>query len=210
MVPKRWCLLSFMFLLAGLMIAPAALAAESAQSFRQRNGLLSYEPPVWFLEGHFVAREKDPGYIFGRVQDFVKALGGTTMWLIEDLELKRLEQATAEGKAPEYSLFLETVWPDRTEYFVFVVLPHENAKAWYDARRAFHGGKAEGYYGETQREVERALSQGLKVKAELRFFIENGDTSLQVPEDVIMSRYKIQPVFDLEAGRELGVTVKTK
>lgn len=72
------------------------------------------------------------------------------------------------------------------------------------------GLRAESYYGETQKEVERALRQGLKIKAELRFFIENGDTSLQVPEDVIMSRYKVQPVFDLSAGRELGVAFRTK
>ena len=210
MVPKRWCLLSFIFLLAGLMITPSAFAADSAQSFRQQNGLLAYEPPAWFLEGHFVAREKDPAYVFGPVKGFVKALGCTTTWLIEDQELKRLDQATAEGKVSEYSLFLEAVWSDHTEYWVFVVLPHESAKAWYDSRRAYHGGKADSYYGETQKGVERALSQGLKIKAELRFLIENGDTSLQVPEDVIISRYKVQPVFDLRAGHESGVAIKTK
>ena len=96
-------------------------------------------------------------------------------------------------------MFLEAVSPESTEYWVFVVLPHENAQAWFDARRAFHGRKAEDYYGETQKELERALSQGLKIKAELRFLIERGDISLQVPEDVIMNRYKFQPVFDLSA-----------
>jgi hypothetical protein len=198
-------------LLAGLMITTGAEATESSsQAFRQQNGLLSYQPPTWFLEGDFVAREKDPAYVFGPVKDFVKTLGGTTTWLIEDQELKRLERATAEGKAAEYSLFLEAVWPDRTEYFVFVVLPYENAKAWYDARRAYHGSKAKDYYGETQGEIERALGRGLKVKAELRFLIENGDTSLQVPEDVIMSRYHFQPVFDLRAGQALGRHAKTK
>jgi hypothetical protein len=210
MLTKRWCLLSSMLLVAGLMIIPTAAAAESSQAFRRQNGLLAYEPPVWFLEGHFVAREKDPAYVFGPVKDFVKALGGTTAWLIEDQELKRLDQATAEGKAPEYSLFLEAVWPDHTEYFVFVVLPHENAKAWYDARRAYHGSKTKDYYGETEREVERALQLGLKVKAELRFLIENGDISLQVPEDLIQDRYKFLPVFDLRTGRQLGKAAETK
>jgi hypothetical protein len=192
------------------MMAPAVFSAESAQAFRQQNGLLAYDPPTWFLEGYFIAREKKPGYVFGPVQDFVRTLGGTTTWLIEDLELKRLERASVEGKKPEYSLFLEAVFPERTEYWVFVVLPHESAQAWFDARRAFHGRKAEGYYGETQRKLERALSQGLKIKAELRFLIEGGDTSLQAPEDVIMSRYKLQPVFDLSAGRRLGPAAKTK
>jgi hypothetical protein len=210
MVTKRWCLLSPMLLLAGLMTIPTASGAESSQNFRQQNGLLAYAPPAWFLEAHFVAREKDPGYIFGPVQDFVKALGGTTTWLIEDMELKRLQQATAGGKELEYTLFLEATRPERTEYWVFVVLPHEDAKAWYDARRAYHGSKAKDYYGETEREVEQALSQGIKVKAELRFLIENGDTSLQVPEDVIRNRYHFQPVFDLRTGRDMGQATGTR
>ena len=106
-------------------------------------------------------------------------------------------------------MFLESVLPDRTEYWVFVVLPHGSAQAWFDARRAFHGRKADAYYGETQRNFERALNQGLEIKAELRFWIERGDTSLQVPEEVIMSRYNCRPVFDLDAGRRLNPVAKT-
>jgi hypothetical protein len=67
-----------------------------------------------------------------------------------------------------------------------------------------------GYYGKTQSEIERALSQGLKINAELRFLIEKGDTSLQVPEDVIMSRYNVKPIFNLSAGRRIGPTSTTK
>jgi hypothetical protein len=207
---KRWFLLMSMLMLLSLVITPLVFAAESAQAFRQKNGLQVYAPPVWFLEGYFIAREKNPGYIFGTVQDFVKTLGATTTWLIEDLELKRLEVATAEGKKPEYSLYLEAVAPERTEYWVFVVLPHESPQAWFDARRAYHGRKAEGYYGKTESELERALSQGLKIKAELRFLIEKGDLSLQSPEDVILKRDKFQPVFDLSAGRWLRSAAKTK
>ena len=199
-----------MLMLTSMMATPLVVAADSAQTFRQKNGLLAYAPPVWFLEGYFIAREKNPGYIFGTVQDFVKTLDSTTTWLIEDLELERLEVASAEGKNPEYSLYLEAVSRQHTEYWVFVVLPHESAQAWFDARRAYHGRKAEGYYGKTQRELERASSQGLKIKAELRFFIEKGDLSLQAPEDAIMTRYKFQPVFDLSAGRWLGSAAKTK
>ncbi|NIQ91074.1 MAG: hypothetical protein GWN86_31275, partial [Desulfobacterales bacterium] len=197
---KRWFLLMAMLMMIGLILTPLVVAAESAQSFREKNGLLAYAPPVWFLEGYFIAREKNPGYIFGTVQDFVKTLGATTTWLIEDLELERLEVASAEGKNPEYSLYLEAVSPQRTEYWVFVVLPHESAQAWFDARRLYHGRKAEPYYGKTRSEFDRALSQGLKIKAELRFLIEKGDISLQSPEDAIINRYQFQPVFDLSAG----------
>ena len=206
---KRCFLLMSMLLLTSMMTTPLVVAAESAQSFRQKNGLLAYVPPVWFLQGYFIAREKNPGYIFGTVQDFVRTLGGTTTWLIEDLELKRVELASVEGKNPEYSLYLEAVSPQSTQYWIFVVLPYESAQAWFDARRAYHGRKAEGYYGKTQSELERALSQGLKIKAELRFLIEKGDLSLQSPEDAIMNRYKFQPVFDLNSGRWLGSAAKT-
>ncbi|MGW8207478.1 MAG: hypothetical protein ACWGO2_00590 [Syntrophobacteria bacterium] len=207
---RRWYLAAFMIMLASLMVTPTAFTGESAREFRKENGLLAYTPPAWFLEGHFIAREKNPAYVFGPVQDFVLAVGGKTTWLIEDAELKRVEQASAEGESSEYSLFLESVSPERTEYWVFVVLPHESAQAWFDARRAYHGRKAEDYYGKTQGELESALSQGLKIKAELRFFIEKGEISLECPEDEIMKRYNFQPVFDLGGGRWMGSAAKTK
>ena len=207
---KRWYPVTYMLILAGLLMTPAIVNAESAQDFRQQNGLQVYDPPVWFVEGYFIASEKNPGYVFGPVQDFVRTLKGTTTWLIEDLELKRLEQASVDGKKVEYTVFLEAVSPEGTDYWVFVALPHESAQAWFDARRAFHGGKAVGYYGETRKKLEVALSQGFKIKAELRFLIEKGYTSLEVPENVIMSRYKFQPVFDLGAGHRISPAEKTK
>ncbi|UCF95425.1 MAG: hypothetical protein JSW39_15180 [Desulfobacterales bacterium] len=210
MILKRWCLVASVFMVASLVITAPVVSGESWRAFRQANGLQAYVPPEWFLKGDFIACEKNPAYVFGPVQDFVGALGGTTAWLIEDMELERLEAAAADGKKIEYSLFLETVLPDRTEYWVFVVLPYESAKAWYDARRAYHGTKAKEYYGKTRSELERALSQGLKINAELRFWIENGETSLQAPEDVIMSRYKFRPVFDLGTGRRPDPAAKTE
>ncbi|MEJ2286039.1 MAG: hypothetical protein P8X85_20885 [Desulfobacterales bacterium] len=201
MLLKRWCLVTSLFMLANLVITAPVVSAASYRTFRKQNGLQVYVPPEWFLKGYFIAREKNPGYVFGPVQDFAAALGGTTTWLIEDLELERLEAASADGKKIEFSMFLEAISSDSVEYWVFVVLPYESAQAWYDARRAYHGRKAEGYYGKTRNELERALSQGLDIKAELRFWIENGKTSLQAPEGVIMSRYKFQPVFDLGTGR---------
>ena len=110
----------------------------------------------------------------------------------------------------ETSIFLEAVLPDRAEYWVFVVLPYESAQAWYDGKRAFHGRKAEGYYGTTRNEIERALSQGLQFKSELRFLREKGDISLEPPEDLIMNRYKFKPVFDLNSGRRLNSAARAQ
>ena len=206
---KSWSMAASIIMMAILMITPTTNAGDNAQSFRQQNGLLTYAPPAWFLKGYFIARERNPGYVFGPVQNFVQAMGNTTTWLIEDLELKRLEQASSDGTTPEYSLYLEAVSAEHTEYWVFVVLPHESAREWFAARRAYHGRKAEGYYGKTQSMLERALSQGLKIKAEIRFFIEKGNTSLEAPEEIIMNRYKFKPVFDLSTGRRLGPAAKT-
>ncbi len=210
MIRKRWCLIASVFMVASLVITAQVFSAESAQAFRQKNGLQVYVPTEWFLKGYFIACEKNPGYVFGPVQDFVGGLGATTTWLIEDMELERLKTASADGKKIEYSLFLEAVFPDHTEYWVFVALPYESAQAWYDAKRAYHGRKAEEYYGKTKSELERALSQGLNINAELRFWIENSETSLQTPENVIMSKYKFQPVFDLGTGLRLSPAAKTE
>jgi len=207
---KKWYVAAAVILLTSLMVTPPADSGESAHEFRQKSGLVAYTPPAWFLEAHFIARETNPAYVFGPVRDFVLAMGGKTTWLIEDAELKRVEQASAQGQNPEYSLFLEVVSPEHTEYWVFVVLPYEAAQEWFDARRAYHGSKAADYYGKTQSELERALSQGLKIKAELRFFIEKGDISLECPEDVIMKRYEFQPVYDLREGRSLDSSSKNK
>ena len=206
----RWRLGVSVFMIASLLLTAPVVAAESLRTFRQKNGLQTYVPPEWFLKGHFIACEKNPGYVFGPVQDFVRALGGTTSWLIEDMELERLKAALADGKKIEYTLYLEAVSPDRTEYWVFVVLPYDSAQAWYDAKRAYHGRKAEGYYGKTQSELERALAQGVNINAELRFWIANGETQLQAPERIIMGKYKFPPIFDLTAGCRTGPAAKIK
>jgi len=207
---KIWGLAASILILAGVIITPWAAAGESAREFRQQNGLVAYTPPAWFLEGYFIAREHNPAFVFGPVKDFVRTLGGKTTWLIEDMELKRLERTSAKGTTPEYSLYLEVVSPEKAEYWVFVALPYESAREWFDARRAYHGSKAEGYYGETQGMLEHAIGQGLKIKAELRFLIEKGDIKLEPPEDLIMNRYKYRPVFDLGAGRRLDSATKAE
>jgi hypothetical protein len=205
----NWSLKASIIMMASLMITPTTNAGDSAKSFREQNGLLTYTPPAWFLEGYFIARERNPGYVFGPVQNFVQAIANTTTWLIEDLELKRLEGASSDGTTPEYSLYLEAVSPERTEYWIFVVLPHESARQWFAARRAYHGRKAEGYYGKTRSMLDRAFSQGINIKAEVRFFIEKGNISLESPEDIILNRYNFPPVFDLNTGRWLGSAEKT-
>jgi len=206
---KRWWLFVSMVMATSLVMSAPVISGASSRDFRQKNELQIYVPPDWFLNGYFIAREKNPGYVFGPVRKFVRALGGTTTWLIENMELKRLEAAHAEGKKIEYSLYLEAVSSDRTEYWVFVALPYDNAQMWYDARRAYHGRKAKDYYGKTRDELQRALDQGLHISAELRFWIENGETSLKVPEDVIMSRYNVRPVFDLDRGRRPDPAAKS-
>jgi hypothetical protein len=210
MMMKRWYLSASVVVAAILVIMAPVVSAESFHAFRQKSGLQAYVPPEWLLKGYFFASEKNPRYIFGPVQKFIEALGGTTTWLIEDMELERLKEASANGQKIEYSLFLEAASPDHTEYWVFVALPFENAQAWYDAKRAYHGRKAVEYYGTTRNELERAQNQGLNINAELRFWIENGETRLQAPENVIMSKYKFQPVFDLGKGRRLDPAAKTE
>jgi hypothetical protein len=210
MMAKKSLSWAWMVMLAGLMMAPAAVGASPADAFRQQNGLISFTPPAWVLNGSFIAREKNPNYVFGPLVNFVTALSSKTTWLIEDLELERLEQAAREGQSPEYSLYLEAVTSDGPQYWVFVVLPYENAQEWFDARRAYHGRKASNYYGETQGQLEKALQQGLKIKAELRFLIESGMTRLQAPEEIIMDKYNIKPIFDLVAGRRIEPAGKTQ
>jgi hypothetical protein len=114
MKPKRWCLVVLMVMAASLVMSAPVISAESSRTFRQKNGLQAYVPPQWFLKGYFIAREKNPGYVFGPVQKFVGALGGTTTWLIEDMELDRLNAARALGKKIEYTLYLEEVSAGRT------------------------------------------------------------------------------------------------
>ena len=57
--------------------------------------------------------------------------------------------------------------------------------------------------------LERALRQGLKIKAEIRFYLEKGKISLESPEDIILNKYKFQPIFDLSTGRSLGSAAET-
>ncbi|MGD8649924.1 MAG: hypothetical protein PVJ77_25540, partial [Desulfobacterales bacterium] len=57
--PKSWSLAASTIMIVILMISHSTHAGDNAQSFRQQNGLLTYAPPAWFLEGYFIARERN-------------------------------------------------------------------------------------------------------------------------------------------------------
>lgn len=173
----------------------------AAESFREQNGLKPCQTPAWFLAGNFLAREKAPRYLFGKVGDFVKALPGKTAWLMEEGESKRVK---ALGEAPgEFTLYLEQADQGQTRYWVFVAMPHQNSQQWFDARRKFHGGKALPYYGKTADQMQNAFDAGLKPQGELRFIVEKGNLLLQAPEEVLLGRKVCRPVWDLAQGKAL-------
>ncbi|EFK11987.1 conserved hypothetical protein [delta proteobacterium NaphS2] len=202
MMRKKWCWTVIAFVLTSLFTTTQVASSESQGTFRQESGLQAYVPPQWFLKGYFLAREKNPNYLFGPVQEFVKTLGGTPTWLIEDMELERIKSAIQDGQKIEYTIYLEMASKNQTAYWVFVVFPFESTQMWYAARRAFHGRKAEAYYGKTKDELERAALKGFKARSELRFRIENNEISSQVPEDMILGQYNCKPVLNLATGRK--------
>lgn len=198
--------------LLGLILAAnaPARAGQSAPSFREQNDLVPFTPPAWFLEGHFVARETQPRYLFGTVADFAGSLPGPTAWLIEREEQQRQERLAREGKAFEYTVYLESPGPAGPEYWVFVVLPHKNAQEWFQERWSYHKSKAKDFYGQTQSGLERALAQGLTISGELRFLVQEGQVSLQVPEDLLSGQAKFPPAYDLQEGRRLPAAPPAK
>jgi hypothetical protein len=210
MMRKKWCWVVTAFVLTSLMATAQVASAESQGDFRQENGLLAYDPPQWFLKGYFIAREKNPHYLFGPVQDFIKTLGGTPAWLIEDAELERIRSASRDGQKIEYTVYLEVASTDQSAYWVFVLFPSDSAQMWYAARRAYHGRKAVDYYGKTKDELERAALKGFKVKSELRFRIENNEISSKVPEDMILGQYNCKPVLDLVTGGKPDLKTKAE
>ncbi|MBI4797912.1 MAG: hypothetical protein HY794_04075 [Desulfarculus sp.] len=186
-----------------LMLGLHPTAGLASPDFRQQNDLVAFTPPAWFLDGHFVAREVGPRYLFGSVADFVKSLNCPTAWLIEQDEQQRQERLAGQGKNFEYTVYLEAAGPAGPVYWVFVVLPHKNAQEWFDERWSYHKSKAKAYYGQTQSGLEKALAQGLTVGGELRFLVEDGQPSLKVPEDVLMQGGGFPARYDLQDGKPL-------
>jgi hypothetical protein len=202
-MPKYRFLASLALALALLAPGAPAGAGQATPSFREQNDLVPFTPPAWFLAGHFVAREVEPRYLFGTVGGFAQSLGGATAWLIEDDEQKRQERLASEGKAFEYTIYLEAAGPTGPLYWVFVVLPHKSAQAWFEERWSYHKSKAKAYYGQTQSGLERAFAEGLAIGGELRFLVEEGQVSLKVPEDILAGEGKFPPAYDLREGKPL-------
>ena len=93
---------------------------------------------------------------------------------------------------------------------MFVALPYDNAKQWFEDRWTYHRSKAEGFYGQTLASLERAFAQGLGPKAELRFLVVDGQVSLESPEDLLSRQMRVAPVYDLAEGRPLGAAPAAK
>ena len=58
-------------------------------------------------------------------------------------------------------------------------------------------------------ELERTRRQGWPINAELRFWIECGETSRHSPEDGLMTQYKFQPLLNLGTVQPLAASKNT-
>lgn len=186
-----------------LLATTTAGAGPAGSSFREQNDLLPFTPPDRFLAGHFVAREVQPRYLFGSVAEFAASLGQSATWLIETAEQERQERLAREGKQFEYTIYLEAPGPQGPRYWVFVVLPHQSAREWFEERWSYHKSKTKEFYGQTQSGLERAMADGFVISGELRFLVEDGQPSLQVPEEMLLREHKFSPRYDLGEGKRL-------
>jgi hypothetical protein len=196
-------LLGFMIVL--VLSAAAWAASEQATKLRNTNSLSEYSPPESFLSGNFVADEIDPGYIFGKVKDFVKARSCATTWLIEEGEKKRIEAWNHKSGPIEYTLYLEEDCPGKVAYYVFVDWSQADLTQWMQWRQKFHGkSKTEPQYGPAKAGLEQAVQNGFPVDGELRFVEINGDLSLKKPEEILTGELKFQPIYDLKQGKAVA------
>jgi hypothetical protein len=192
-------------LLSLAVLAPGrCLAGAKAAEVRQQNGLLPFEPGKAFLDGDFLAQEKDPGFVFGSVAAFVASRSCPTAWLIEEGEKARLASVNLGADPVEYTLYLEEDCPAAARAYAFVVQSSQDAKQWLAWRKNFHKSKADGYYGETLARLEKAASQGVTPAAELRFVLTDGELGLTPPEDFLIKTLKFAPKFDLKTGQPTG------
>jgi hypothetical protein len=180
----------------------AGAASEQAMKLRGKNGLSAFTPPEGFLAGNFVADEIEPGYIFGKVKDFVKSRSCPTSWLIEDGEKKRLETRDQQAGPIEYTLYLEEDCPGKVAYYVFVDRSQANLAQWMEWRKKFHGkSKTEPQYAPVKAVLEQAVQNGFPVDGELRFVEVEGALQLKKPEDILTGELKFQPIYDLKQGK---------
>ena len=199
----------FCFMLLGVSIVLALCgatwaASEQAMKLRGKSGLSEYSPPETFLSGNFVADEVEPGFIFGKVKDFVKSRSCPTTWLIEEGERKRIEAREHQSGPVEYTLYLEEDCPGKVAYYVFVDRSQANAAQWMEWRQQFHKSKAEPQYGAVKAGLEQAAQNGFPVDGELRFIEIEGDLLVKKPEDILTGELKFQPIYDLKQGKPLA------
>lgn len=198
---RRLCLMGLGLSLALALPAATWGASEQAVKLRNQSTLTEYSPPETFLSGNFVADEIEPGYVFGKVKDFVKSLSCTTAWLIEEGEKKRIEGKQSQSGPFEYSLYLEEDCPGKVGHYVFVDRSQAGVAQWMQWRQQFHKSKVEPQYGAAKNSLEQAAKNGFPVDAELRFIEFNGELSLGKPEEILMDELKFQPVYDLKQGK---------
>lgn len=187
---------SFFFALSGVTWA----ASDHAVKLRGKNVLSEYSPPEAFLLGNFVADEVEPGYIFGKVNDFVRSRPCPTTWLIEEGERKRIEGRQHQAGPVEYTLYLEEDCPGKLVYYVFVDRSQASATQWMEWRRQFHKSKTDPQYGAARVSLEQAAQDGFPVDGELRFVEVEGTLLLKKPEEVLIGEHAFPPIYDLKAG----------
>lgn len=199
--------LYFVFLSVALVAAcfgTALAASEQAMKLRGRSGLVAYTPPETFLAGNFVADEDNPGFVFGKVKDFVKSRSCPVAWLIEESELKRIEGRDQQSGPVEYTLYLEEDCPGKVVHYVFVDRSQANTAQWMEWRKQFHKNKVDQQYGAAKAKLDQAAQNGFSADGELRFIEVNGDLALKKPEEILIGELKFKPIYDIGQGKALS------
>jgi len=201
---NRLCAVLSGILLLSTLPGIAGAGSRQALELRKQYGLLEYAPPEGFLTGNFIADEVEPGFIFGKVSDFVKSRPCPLTWLIEDKERKRIEACDPSAGPIEYSLYLEEACPGKVVHYVFIDRSQCNSAQWMEWRQQFHKSKTESQYGAVKNVMEQAGGNGFPVSGELRFVESGGELLLKRPEDFLMKDLHFPPIYDLKAGKALA------
>jgi hypothetical protein len=178
-------------------------ASEQAMKLRTNNGLSICVPADNFLTGNFVADEVEPGYVFGKVADFVKTRSCPATWLMEEGEIERLEAREKSSGPIEYTLYLEEDCPGKVIHYVFVDRSQADSAQWIEWRKQFHKSKTDPHYGAVKAVLEEASRNGFAVSAELRFIVVDGELELKRSEGILIKELQFQPLYDLKQGRPI-------
>jgi hypothetical protein len=195
-------LLGISILLA--LLGTAWAASEQAMKLRAQSDLSEYTPPAAFLNGNFVADEVEPGYIFGKVIDFVKSRSCPATWLIDNGERNRLQKQGQQSGPFEYTLYLEEDCPTKVVHYIFIDHSQADSAQWMEWRKLFHKGKADAQYSAVKADLEKAAQNGVGVQGELRFVEVGSDLIANKPEEFLMEDLKIKPIYDLKQGKAVA------